>query len=330
VSACPACGATDRRLLHAELHDEAFRVAPGAWTLWACGRCGSAYLDPRPTRDTIGRAYARYYTHEEAAPARASAGRESGLKARLAAGYRNARFGTDLRPALSIGALVGRLDRRAVRALELQYRFLPKREGTARVLDVGCGNGAWLSRAAELGWEPHGLDFDGHAVDQARRSGFEVVEGGLDKVLERRQWYDAVTLSHVIEHLHDPAEALAEVLHLLAPGGMLFLETPNVNSLAHRLYGRHWRGLEPPRHIQIFSRNGLRKLLGRLGYTRVRSHRVGSPFQDMARQSAMLAQGLDPGTTGASWSRPTRPNRLRAAFDPRVAEILVLTAEKPR
>lgn len=327
VAACPACGSEARSLLHAGLRDEAFRVAPGEWSLWRCGGCGSAYLDPRPTRDTIGRAYEDYYTHAEAGEARRPQAGLS-LKARLASGYRNARFGTELVPALAAGGLLGRLDRRAVRELDLRYRFLPRRRGAARVLDVGCGNGAWLARAAELGWEAHGVDFDPDAVAQARRGGFEVVEGGVESLAGREGWYEAVTLSHVIEHLHDPAAALASIRTLLVPGGRLYVETPNIDALAHRIWGPHWRGLEPPRHLVIFGRAGLKRMLARLGYRNIKFRRVRSPFEDMARQSAMMAQGLPPDTCDSGWKRPGRAARLRARFDPRVAEILVVTAER--
>jgi hypothetical protein len=60
---CPCCHGSGRQLLHAELGDHIFHCAPGSWSMVRCTDCGSGYLDPRPSENTIGLAYAEYYTH---------------------------------------------------------------------------------------------------------------------------------------------------------------------------------------------------------------------------------------------------------------------------
>ena len=64
---CPICQATSRTVVHDNLTDTLFLCAPGRWTLHACTRCGTAYLDPRPSATSIGKAYAQYCTHPAAA-----------------------------------------------------------------------------------------------------------------------------------------------------------------------------------------------------------------------------------------------------------------------
>ena len=66
LAACEVCGGTDRPVWLQGLADRIFGVAPGRWQLRRCAGCGVAALDPRPTEASIGRAYARYYTHDEA------------------------------------------------------------------------------------------------------------------------------------------------------------------------------------------------------------------------------------------------------------------------
>ena len=63
VGACPVCGSPRRHALYEHLTDRLFG-APGAWTLWRCEGCPTAYLDPRPTPETIGLAYAEYFWHQ--------------------------------------------------------------------------------------------------------------------------------------------------------------------------------------------------------------------------------------------------------------------------
>ena len=96
VGHCPVCGAGESHVLHEGLTDRVFFCAPGTWTLHACESCTSAYLDPRPTPQTIGLAYQAYFTHADA-PGYASLGPVSRFRRRLANGYRNRKFGTNER-----------------------------------------------------------------------------------------------------------------------------------------------------------------------------------------------------------------------------------------
>src|SRR5436190_282800 len=70
LDGCPVCSDPRRALLHDGLEDRIFGAAPGRWQLWRCQGCGCAYVDPRPTRESIGVAYGRYFARhvEEPAP----------------------------------------------------------------------------------------------------------------------------------------------------------------------------------------------------------------------------------------------------------------------
>jgi len=269
---CPVCKSPQRNLLHARLVDRAFQVAGGSWDLYRCTQCASAYLDPRPTPSSIGRAYARYYTHDS--PTKLATNMEGGLRSLahdLIRGYMNHRYGLSRRPALSFGRWLVPLVPPLRAFAEMRYRHLPPqpKEG-GRVLDVGCGNGGFLAVAEEAGWQAEGVDFDIEAVNAARSLGLNVRHGGIELFADERQRYDVITLSHVIEHVHEPAVLLRRLYELLKPGGMLWLETPNIGSLGSRRFGRNWRGLEPPRHLVIFTTKALVNCLQDAGFKDVR------------------------------------------------------------
>jgi 2-polyprenyl-3-methyl-5-hydroxy-6-metoxy-1,4-benzoquinol methylase len=330
---CPLCGAAERSLLFDGLCDAIFFVAPGRWTLWRCGGCGNGYLDPRPDAATIGRAYEEYYTHEAPWAAAPPATRLQRLRSGLANGYRNRRYGTRFSPAYAPGYWLGRLLRPLAEPSDVAYRFLERRPDDApqpRLLDVGCGGGAFLAAAREAGWEAAGIDFDAKAVAGARRRGLDVSLGGLESVADRAGQYDAVTLSHVIEHLHDPAGALRTIRHILKPGGRLYVETPNLDSIGRRLYGRHWRGLEPPRHLVLFNRPGLAALLARSGFEAIRFRRTKSALAGLGLLSARIAAGLDPNQPAPGVRGPGRLDRLRSALSRGGTEFMTFTAETPR
>lgn len=137
------------------------------------------------------------------------------------------------------------------------------------LLDIGCGSGTLLKGMHQLGWQAEGVDFDAAAVQNARTKGLSVYHGSLAEQKFPASTFDAVTMSHLIEHVSDPVELLRECYRLLKPGGYLVIVTPNANGWGHRLYGADWRGLEPPRHIQIFAPGPLKSVLREAGFQNV-------------------------------------------------------------
>ena len=130
----------------------------------------------------------------------------------------------------------------------------------------GCGNGRQLERLAQAGWQVEGVDFDERAVQTARRLGLDVRVGDLASVRYPDEKFDAVILSHVIEHVPDPVALLTECRRVLRHGGQLVLATPNSESLGHRTYGKAWLGLDPPRHLLVFTPRALAKAAERAGF----------------------------------------------------------------
>jgi SAM-dependent methyltransferase len=73
-------------------------------------------------------------------------------------------------------------------------------------------------------------------------------------------------MSHLIEHVYDPGALLEECYRILKPGGRVVIVTPNTQSVGHRMFGKYWRGLEPPRHIYLFSIASLKRLGSKAGF----------------------------------------------------------------
>jgi 2-polyprenyl-3-methyl-5-hydroxy-6-metoxy-1,4-benzoquinol methylase len=118
---------------------------------------------------------------------------------------------------------------------------------------------------ARLGWDATGLDFDPRAIAAARSRGLNVSAGDVRSMAYSAASFDAIVMTHVIEHVVDPVGLLKECRRILKPQGTLVLVTPNPSSLGHRIYGRAWRGLEPPRHLVIFPPEALRLACAKAG-----------------------------------------------------------------
>jgi 2-polyprenyl-3-methyl-5-hydroxy-6-metoxy-1,4-benzoquinol methylase len=330
---CPVCGGSRRELLYGDLWDNSALSAPGQWSLFRCDLCGSAYVDPRPTRESIGRAYDSYYTHEQEGPTPASypRGRIRQLKFKLANGYRNDRFGTDSEPSYGMGAILGMAFPMLRRASDFQFRYLPNlRTPAPKVLDIGCGSGQWLSQAATTRWQVFGAEPDAQAFRVARQRGFDVRKGGIDAWNDRRGYFDAVTLSHVIEHVHDPRQMLAAARDLLRPGGQLYVETPNIEALSHGIFGRAWRGLEAPRHLVLFNRRSLIRLLREVGFESIRQRPAPSQLNFIIAASRELSE-LEPVARSTAVSNASeRWLRFRSRFTRKRTDFLTLTCSRPR
>jgi 2-polyprenyl-3-methyl-5-hydroxy-6-metoxy-1,4-benzoquinol methylase len=265
---CPACGATGVPVYEG-LEDRLFGV-PGHWCMKRCTdpRCGAYWLDPMPLEADLAKLYLRYYTHHDrpSAPPRL---RLRGLLSRHAVrAYLHSNYGYESGQSPALRQLLTALVylNPAWRA-DLDFSvfhlsgLLP-----GKLLEVGCGGGGMLQAMAARGWQVAGLDFDEQAVRNARAKGFTVHYGDL---LEQRfpaASFDAIAMSHVIEHVPDPRGMLRECLRLLRSGGQLVMVTPNIEGRLHRLYGADWRGLEPPRHLTLFSPRAIERLAREVGF----------------------------------------------------------------
>lgn len=271
VTVCFACGGERFVVRHEGLEDLLGGV-PGRWGFLACAACGSLHLTPRPTLAAIARVYPDdYVTHESGGDAN-SRDNGSSWVWRLANGYLNARFGTRRYPATRTGRLLVPLLWPLCQQLDYFFRHLPAKPG--RVLDVGCGNGAFLLRARSAGWVVQGIEPDPVAAAGARQEGLEVANCAIEEFLPE-VLFDQITLSHVFEHLHAPDEALRRMYLWLRPGGTLWMSLPNPSGLGHRVFGRNWFSLDPPRHLFLPQPHQVVAMLQAAGYQDIRLMRRG-------------------------------------------------------
>ena len=132
----------------------------------------------------------------------------------------------------------------------------------ALLLDVGTGIGALLAAAREAGYSIQGVEVSQWAAAFAREEKqLNVVAGTLAEVSLKSGYYDVVVLNHVLEHVENPRELLAEARRVMADDGLLVVGVPNVASLMRSLRKGRWASLRPEEHIWHFAPTTLRRLL---------------------------------------------------------------------
>ncbi len=279
--------------MHCGLRDRLFRCAPGSWDMQRCDGCGSGYLDPRPNAATIGLAYSSYYTHTSVIGAEQppkSAWRRHRIAQRNAC--LNSTYGYELSPASPRPPCCVSTDRRQRWDKQVGYLRFPGRG--ARLLDVGCGNGRFLMQMRAAGWEVSGVEPDPASAAQAVAAGLDVQAGSLETLAVPDGRFDAVSLHHVLEHLHRPLETLRRCRAALKTDGTIVIATPNFAAFGHRVFGPDWFPLSPPTHLVLFTPDSLRRALENTGFEPEPSCRLRLGAAEVFRQSVQIRRRGDP------------------------------------
>lgn len=245
-------------LLYSGLSDRLFGAA-GQWGFLQCTGCGLVWLNPRPTSADLSKAYRTYYTHAGSANGNGNRSLVASLRKRSKGGLYAFVSGCN---ELADGWVWGQVGRILSWVPLLKERAVMgtmclNRSNGGKLLDLGCGDGRFLALMRAAGWDVMGVEPD-PAAARAVQQEFGISVTTLEDARLLDESFDAITLSHVIEHVHDPVALLSECRRLLKPEGKAVIVTPNIGSLGHQKFGSSWRGLEPPRHLHIFSLRTLR------------------------------------------------------------------------
>ncbi|MBP9699679.1 class I SAM-dependent methyltransferase [Candidatus Woesebacteria bacterium] len=135
-----------------------------------------------------------------------------------------------------------------------------------KALDVGCSLGFFLNVLKAHGFQAEGLEPSADAVKLCKKQGLRVYKGYLGDPLPKSGNYDVVILNHVMEHLKDPRKGCRDIYKYLKPGGVVFIESPNIASIEGILGGKNWRYLYPEEHFSQFSPSSLSYLLTDTGF----------------------------------------------------------------
>lgn len=187
------------------------------------------------------------------------------------------------------------------------------RNGKKNLLEVGCGSGIFLEPASRHGWLVHGLDVSRQAVDLTRQfcPTARVTCAPLEEAGFNSGTFDLIALWDVIEHVEYPEKFLRDVQSLLAPGGILILETPDEGCparclvrIAHRLTAGRLSLLHLlyyPAHRWYFSRRAMTLVLKRVGFQNIRFYRERTVKEFGKRKSIAygMRQSLFERMTGA-------------------------------
>ncbi|MEK6790291.1 MAG: class I SAM-dependent methyltransferase [Deltaproteobacteria bacterium] len=215
--------------------DERLITVQSSYRVVRCADCGFVYVNPRPDEATLERMYVKYLPDKMLDP-------------------------------LSWDSYMKEVFSKAASFLSAQ---LPN---NARLLDVGCGYGFFLSEIKAISRiKASGIDVSKTAVSVASGRGLDVQLGTLDTIKFDDNAFDAITMFYVLEHIPDPARALREIRRILKPEGALLLRLPHTTPIVRilSLFGIRNNLYDPPFHLNDFSAKTIGRMLTKAGFVNV-------------------------------------------------------------
>jgi 2-polyprenyl-3-methyl-5-hydroxy-6-metoxy-1,4-benzoquinol methylase len=238
-NSCPLCGSSNIREV---LTAQDYTVSGEKFEIWHCGHCTGRFTQNVPSSGRIGRYYQsqEYISHSET---------RKGLINRL---YHSVRKITLRSKANWIKAATG------------------LKQG--QLLDIGSGTGAFLHYMQQNGWKASGLEPD----EQARQNALKLYKVTAQPVEQLFSLppasFDAITMWHVLEHVHEVHAYLQQIGTLLKPEGAVLIAVPNYTSPDAEHYGAAWAAYDVPRHLYHFSPMAMEQLLKQHNLQIVKKH----------------------------------------------------------
>ena len=243
VEECPVCEGTALEQ-YQQVRDHS--ISGKDFYLVKCKDCQLVLTQDHPDEDAIGAFYESedYISHSDT---------KSGL----------------------INGLYHRVRRHMLRS---KGKFLQKisarKEGA--LLDYGCGTGYFLGYMRDQGWQTTGIEPDQGARTLVKRNfDIEVFAPEHLHALDNDAFH-AITLWHVLEHVHDLNDTIAHFHRILKPGGSLIIAVPNYTSAEANHYDSAWAAYDVPRHLWHFHPNAMQALLKKHGFQLMA--KKGMPF----------------------------------------------------
>jgi SAM-dependent methyltransferase len=234
ISSCKICGSPLTPFLK-DIFDDRHGY-PGKFDIHRCNSCGFGQTIPEIPEDRIPEIYTEYYPRKN-----------------LAVQQISARLVTLISPAQRWWMGVNNTAHYHIR-------------NDSRVLDIGCGDCTSVREINAMGAEGYGIEPDRNIKAIVDTLGLNVHIGMFDDIPYPVNFFDYITMSQVLEHIHDPVNLLISFRRILKDNGQIIIGVPNIDSRLRKKYAHRWLNWHIPYHVNHFSRKSIAVLAEKSGY----------------------------------------------------------------
>jgi SAM-dependent methyltransferase len=165
--------------------------------------------------------------------------------------------------------------------------YINKHTAVNNILDIGAGTGYFVNHMQSHGTAVTGFEPDNDARAQAKKNFGIELEPSLEGILGRNEVFDAISMWHVLEHVHDLKEYFGHFQQLIKTRGVLAIAVPNYSSFDGRFYKKFWAAYDLPKHLWHFSPDSIKLLAQSNGFDHLQSYAM--PFDPF--YIALLSEG---------------------------------------
>jgi len=238
--ACPLCGSKDISL---SVSTEDYSISKEPFEIFDCESCSFRFTQHIPSPEKIGPYYQSdvYISHSDT---------KEGMVNKI---YHSAREWM----------------------LNRKRNLVQSLTKGKRLLDVGSGTGYFLDHMKRHGYDVQGVEIDGDARTATKKKfGIQVEEPSTFLTGQLPQKVDAITLWHVLEHLHDLEGYMQSIRNQLTNDGVVLIAVPNHASYDATYYKKHWAAYDVPRHLWHFTPETVKRLAEKSGFQVVDQKRL--------------------------------------------------------
>lgn len=138
-------------------------------------------------------------------------------------------------------------------------------ENKLSILDIGCGNGNFLSALDSKKFEKNGVEINPQGIKICEEYGINVYKKSIELIDFGEKKFDVITLWHVVEHLENPLEIFKKLKTIIKDNGVLLFQVPNNEGLGFKLGEKYWFHLDSPRHLVIPNKKAVEKICEKNG-----------------------------------------------------------------
>ncbi|HPM29490.1 MAG TPA: class I SAM-dependent methyltransferase [Chryseolinea sp.] len=157
---------------------------------------------------------------------------------------------------------------------ELLNAFEPYRK-TNNIIDVGCGDGFFLEAAKKREWNVFGTEFTPEAIEVCERKGIQMTMSPLNPNYYNPDFFDVITSFEVIEHINTPNQELNSFSSILRNGGLVYVTTPNFNSISRNILKSKWNMIQYPEHLSYYTVPTLSSLFRKNNFKKINISTTG-------------------------------------------------------